>query len=51
MIYRNTIEAVFSMAIIRTLNLTKKYKDILAVDRVSIAIEEGECFGLLGPNG
>ena len=39
------------MAIIRTLNLTKKYKDILAVDRVSIAIEEGECFGLLGPNG
>jgi lipooligosaccharide transport system ATP-binding protein len=51
MIYRNTIEAVFSMAIIRTLNLTKKYKDILAVDRVSLAIEEGECFGLLGPNG
>ena len=39
------------MAIIKTLNLTKKYKDILAVDRVSLAIEKGECFGLLGPNG
>jgi lipooligosaccharide transport system ATP-binding protein len=39
------------MAIIRTLNLTKKFKELVAVDNISLEIEEGECFGLLGPNG
>ena len=39
------------MAIIKTLNLTKKFKDLVAVDNISLEIEEGECFGLLGPNG
>ncbi|MFH1003483.1 MAG: ABC transporter ATP-binding protein [Chloroflexota bacterium] len=39
------------MAIIQTINLTKKYGDLLAVDRVSLEIAEGECLGLLGPNG
>jgi len=39
------------MAIIKTSNLTKKFKDLVAVDRVDLEIEEGECFGLLGPNG
>ena len=39
------------MAIIETKNLSKRYKDILAVDGISLSIEEGECFGLLGPNG
>jgi len=39
------------MAIIRTINLTKKFRDLVAVDDVSLEIEEGECFGLLGPNG
>jgi len=32
-------------------NLTKKYKNVLAVDNISFEIEEGLCFGLLGPNG
>ena len=40
-----------AMAIIKTENLTKKFKELVAVDDVSLEIEEGECFGLLGPNG
>lgn len=32
-------------------NLTKKYKDYLAVDDISLTIKEGEFFGFLGPNG
>jgi len=39
------------MATIKVTNLTKAYKDLLAVDNVSLEIEGGECFGLLGPNG
>lgn len=39
------------MAVIVARHLTKKFKDLVAVDDVSLEIEEGECFGLLGPNG
>jgi len=39
------------MSVIATRNLSKNFKELLAVDRVSLDIEEGECFGLLGPNG
>jgi len=39
------------MFIIKTRNLTKKFKGLLAVDDVNLEVEEGECFGLLGPNG
>jgi lipooligosaccharide transport system ATP-binding protein len=39
------------MAIIKVVNLTKKFKDLVAVNDVSLEIEERECFGLLGPNG
>ncbi len=31
--------------------LTKRYGELMAVDKLSINIEEGEIFGLLGPNG
>ncbi|MCX6655318.1 MAG: ATP-binding cassette domain-containing protein [Candidatus Bathyarchaeota archaeon] len=31
--------------------LTKKFKDLTAVDHVSFEVERGELFGLLGPNG
>lgn len=39
------------MPIIETDGLTKRYKDVLAVDRVSLSVEEGQVFGFLGPNG
>lgn len=32
-------------------NLTKKYKDKIAVHKLNLAVEKGEIFGLLGPNG
>jgi len=36
---------------IKTENLTKKFDDNLAVDRLTLEIGEGEVFGFLGPNG
>ncbi len=39
------------MGIIQLKNVTKRYDDKLAVDNISLDIEEGELFGLLGPNG
>jgi len=32
-------------------NLTKKFKDFIAVNNVSFEVERGETFALLGPNG
>ena len=37
--------------VIRVENLTKSYKNIIAVDNINFAIQKGHCFGLLGPNG
>jgi ABC-2 type transport system ATP-binding protein len=37
--------------IIEIKNLTKKYGEFTAVDRLSLSIGKGEIFGLLGPNG
>jgi ABC-2 type transport system ATP-binding protein len=39
------------MDVIETFDLTKKFENITAVDRLSIQVKEGEVFGLLGPNG
>ena len=39
------------MNIIETDNLTKKFKDLTAVDKISFKVEKGEIFGFLGPNG
>jgi len=36
---------------IRALHLTKKFENIAAVDDLSLAVEEGEIFGLVGPDG
>jgi lipooligosaccharide transport system ATP-binding protein len=32
-------------------NLTKKYKDTVAVNGIDFAVQEKECFGFIGPNG
>lgn len=37
--------------VVETSNLTKRYGDFVAVDRLNLSIKEGELFGLLGPNG
>jgi len=39
------------MAAIQTRNLTRRFGDFVAVNKVSIAVEKGEVFGFLGPNG
>ena len=39
------------MPVIEINNLVKRYKDTLALDHLNLQIEEGEIFGLLGPNG
>ena len=37
--------------IVRVQNLTKRFGDFTAVDRISFEIRQGETVGLLGPNG
>ena len=39
------------MSAIKTEGLTKRYRDVLAVDGLSLCVEEGELFSLLGVNG
>ncbi len=39
------------MDAIRTVNLTKQYGDLAAVDRLNLQVKQGELFSLLGVNG
>ena len=39
------------MEVIKINNLSKKYKDVVAVDKLNLSINEGEIFALLGING
>ncbi len=39
------------MEAIRTVNLTKRYKELVAVDALELIVHEGELFSLLGVNG
>ena len=39
------------MAMIETVNLTKHYGEVVALDDLNLSIAEGSCFGFLGPNG
>jgi lipooligosaccharide transport system ATP-binding protein len=38
-------------SIVEAENLTKKFNDFVAVNRISFKVFPGECFGILGPNG
>lgn len=38
-------------AIIEIKNLVKRYKELIALDHLNLEVNEGEIFGLLGPNG
>ena len=37
--------------VVETKNLTKRYREKLAVNALNLTIEQGEIFGFLGPNG
>lgn len=40
-----------AVAAIRTDGLSKRFGDVLALDRLDLVVERGEVFGFLGPNG
>lgn len=40
-----------STPVVKIENLVKRYKELLALDHFNLTINEGEIFGLLGPNG
>ncbi len=40
-----------STAVIETVDLTKRFKEVLAVDSLNLKVQKGEIFGFLGPNG
>jgi ABC-2 type transport system ATP-binding protein len=40
-----------SNTVIRTFDLTKRFKNLVAVDEINFTVHKGEVFGFLGPNG
>jgi ABC-2 type transport system ATP-binding protein len=39
------------MSMIETINLTKKYGELTALNNLNLTVETGDCFGFIGPNG
>ena len=39
------------MPMIETINLTKRYGELVALNNLNLTINEGDCFGFIGPNG
>ncbi len=39
------------MAMIETINLSKEYGELVALNNLNLTIEAGDCFGFIGPNG
>lgn len=45
------MNAIGGKKMIRTINLTKKFGSLVAVNNLNLEIPAGEIFGFLGPNG
>ena len=39
------------MSYVRLIDVTKRFGQVTAVDRLNLTIEKGECFSMLGPSG
>jgi ABC-2 type transport system ATP-binding protein len=39
------------MPMIETINLTKKYGELVALNNLNLSINDGACYGFIGPNG
>ena len=39
------------MPMVETINLTKRYGELMALSNLNLKIEQGDCFGFIGPNG
>lgn len=39
------------MAQLKLVNVTKKFGDVIAVNKLNLEVEKGECFSFLGPSG
>ena len=39
------------MPMIETINLTKKYGELVALNNLNLSIDDGVCYGFIGPNG
>jgi len=48
--FKNIESSTSNKSIVQIKNLSKKYKDILALNNVSFDIKKGEIFGYIGPN-
>jgi ABC-2 type transport system ATP-binding protein len=51
MLCRSVEKTMTDQPILQASSLVKRYRDLTAVDDVSLAVRAGECYGLLGPNG
>ena len=47
----NHLQEDFMETVVKIENLVKRYKELVALDHLNLKIQEGEIFGLLGPNG
>ena len=48
---RLTSRAKSYHAMIQTLNLTKHYDKLIALNELNLTVDAGDCFGFIGPNG